>query len=409
MKSPIRPGPIRLRIDRLAFGGDGVGRHEGLAVFVSGSTPGDLVDVEITQSTRTFARARITRLIEASPDRTEPPCSTYPECGGCQWQHINASAQFQAKIGILRHALRHFGEPEFNGHPAQESFGYRRRARLGFVTDKSLHAGFRARQSDTIIDTIDCLQLVPALQQVLPPLRIWLGALGKTSGQVELLANHNGEVHVAASVRNLPEGFTLTLPEWCAGIEVADRHNRHRAGTPTLVLDERGLRATARAFTQANAAQDEKLRKVVIDSILRTSPKSVLEFHAGIGNFTLDLAAAGTVVSTVESNPEACTLLRNNLEGHTISVQQADAEYFDWKEKPDCILLDPPREGAPQLIRHIAGSRVKHVVYVSCDPMTLARDIKVLTEAKFKLKRVDLVDMMPQTYHIEAACFLSRG
>ncbi len=404
---------LQVRIDSLAFGGDGVGRHEGTVVFVPGTTPGDLVDVQIREKNRRFIRADIVQIVEAGADRVAAPCESYPACGGCQWQHVHYPAQFAAKRAIVERALQRFGNPEITHHPAPAPFDYRRRARLTFRADKELHAGFLARQSDQIVGLSNCMQLVPALDPVLP--RLWqrLRAAGSGRGEIELLANHNEDIHIAVHSRTPSnswlDAFMAPALEGFAGLIGTSGADTRTSGSATIDLDDRGLRASARSFTQANAAQDAVLRNIVVRTVQSINAQNVLEFHAGIGNFTFDLAKVGCSVTAVESEPLAVALLRDNLTGLDATCHRADAESFTWSDKPDCILLDPPREGAQRLCQRIADSKVRHVVYVSCDPMTLARDLESLTAARFKLRSVDIIDMMPQTYHIETACFLSRN
>lgn len=420
---------LELRIDSLAFGGDGVGRHEGTVVFVPGTAPGDVTLVRVRERNRRFIRAEVVRIVEPGPGRVPAICPVYPACGGCQWQHVDYQVQFNAKAAIVERALARFGETEIRHHPAPEPFRYRRRARLTFRFDDSLHAGFKGRQSDQVVDIADCPKLVPALDAALPSLRACLStafgkqpatpaparrkALPPASGEVELLAGHGGVVHAAIQLRQPAttwvEAVLASPPAGYAGLWIADPEQLRLTGSATVPLDHRGLMASARCFAQAHAGQDAVLRDVVKNAVSSLGTRTLLEFHAGIGNFTLDLAGAGCVITAVESSPVASALLRDNLAGYGVTSESADAEKYRWQSHPDCILLDPPREGAPDLCRSIAASKVRNVIYVSCDPMTLARDVATLAAARFRLRTVDIIDMMPGTYHIEAACFLSRN
>lgn len=408
---------VDIRIDSLAFGGDGIGRHEGLVVFVPETAPGDLMRVRITARNRSYLRAQALKVLEEGSGRVQPPCPVYSACGGCQWQHVDYASQFAAKVQIVRRALLPDNNtvsamPSLHEHPAPAQYGYRRRARLAFANDKSLHAGLLARQSNRIVDTESCPQLMPALQTAFLSFRSLLAGLPKSRGEIELLANHNGEVHAAIRLRTgVPHDIQDTVARYqgnFAGVLVTNQNHSRFFGNASIKLDDRGIDASAGCFTQANGPQDAVLRRIVRERLKQISAANVMEFHAGIGNFTFDLADAGIVVSAVESNPLAADFLRRNVSGLGVETVCADAERYTWTGNPDCILLDPPREGAPELCRHIAATKARQVIYVSCDPMTLARDVRVLQGGAFRLEHVHVIDMMPQTYHMEAACFLSR-
>jgi len=408
---------VDIRIESLAFGGDGIGRHEGLVVFVPETAPGDLLRVRITERNRRYLRAQALQVLEAGSSRIEPPCPAYPACGGCQWQHVDYASQFAAKVQMVSRALLQNSNagssmPSLHEHPAPAPWGYRRRARLSFANHKSLHAGLLARESNRIVDTDVCAQLEPALQTAFRNFRGLLARLPNARGELELLANHNSEVHAAIRLRSrLPEHLDDIVAPYLdhfAGLLITSQDHSRHFGKPSIKLDARGIDASADCFTQANRTQDAVLRRIVRERIEQTVPATVMEFHAGIGNFTVDIAASGIAVSAIESNPLAVDFLRRNVTGLNVETLCADAEQHRWTHNPDCILLDPPREGAPELCRHIAASKVRQVIYVSCDPMTLARDIRVLQGARFRLEQIHLIDMMPQTYHIEAVCFLSR-
>jgi 23S rRNA (uracil1939-C5)-methyltransferase len=408
---------LKIRIDGLAFGGDGIGRHEGQVVFVPGAVTGDVLRVRVVQHNRRFLRAQVIQILEPGPSRVVPPCPVYPQCGGCQWQHIDYSSQFAAKVQIVRQALLpenawQAGSPILREHPAPLQFRYRRRARLAFTVDKVVHAGLLARRSNVIVDTQSCAQFVPALQTAFGHIRELLAQLSHARGELELLANDAGEVHSSIQLRTpMPDSIDAiwgARTDHCRGLLITDHRKSRHFGEESIKLDARGLDVNAACFAQANAAQDEVLRRIVLEHLQRIDTKRVLEFHAGVGNFTVDMARAGIDVTAIESHPLAVVFLRGNVAGLNVETLQVDAESHIWKNTPDCIFLDPPREGAPELCKRIAASKVRQVIHVSCDPMTLTRDVRVLQGAGFRLDAVHVIDMMPHTYHIEAVCVLSR-
>ena len=404
---------IEVQVESIAFGGDAVARHNGMALFIPGGAPGDQLRVRITERNQRYARASIVDVLQAGSARVAAACTVYPQCGGCQWQHIAYADQFNAKVDVVTRALARYEPRSIQRWPAPATSGYRRRARLHWTFRDHLTIGFRERQSDRVVDASNCLQLEPALEACLPLLRALLQPLSRTTGQVELLCNHRNEIHLGLRV-DTGDGSALipalqqTMNPWWMGASVSTGATSEFIGATSLVLDSRGLIASATAFTQANAAQDAVLRDCVSRLVSKTRANRVLEFHAGIGNFTLDIARSGVEVDAVEANPEAIKLLQGNCDGLKVSATATDADHYEWLQKPDCVVLDPPREGAAALMNRLAAKRIPHIIYVSCDPMTLARDLDLLVKARYRLHEVSIIDMMPHTYHIETVCFLSR-
>jgi len=404
---------IEVQVDSIAFGGDAVARHNGMALFIPGGAPGDLLRVQITERNRRYARASIVDVVQAGNARVTPPCPVYPLCGGCQWQHIDYADQFQAKVDIVARALQRFEPRTVHHWPAPATSGYRRRARLHWSNRDGLTIGFRERQSERLVNANTCLQLQPALDACLPRLRALLQPSGRTTGNAELLCNHQGEIHLGLRVdpgddARVIAALNALQDPWWSGVRLTGGTTSLIIGASALVLDARGLMASATAFTQANPAQDAVLRDCVSRLVSSVAAKRVLEFHAGIGNFTLDIARAGVEVEAVEANQEAVNLLRSNCTGLNVHATVANAEQHEWLRKPDCVLLDPPREGAAALMARLVAKRVPHIIYVSCDPMTLTRDLAELVKSRYRLHEVNIIDMMPHTYHIETVCFLSR-
>ncbi len=404
---------VEVQVESIAFGGDAVARHNGLAMFIPGGAPGDFLRVQITERNRRYVRASIVDVLQPGSARVVAPCPVYPRCGGCQWQHITYAEQFKAKVDVVTRALARFEPRQVQHWPAPATSGYRRRARLHWTSRDGVTIGFRERQSERLVDITRCLQLEPALEACLPRLRELLEHADRTSGHAELLSNHRNEIHLGLRVdsgngEKLIKAMQEIDNAWWHGARVTEGSASIVIGAASLELDARGLMASATAFTQANAAQDAVLRDCVSRLVSRATAERVLEFHAGIGNFTLDIARSGVGVDAVEANPEAVSLLQNNCHGLLVNAITADADQHEWLQKPDCVLLDPPREGAAALMTRLASKRVPHIIYVSCDPMTLARDLTVLMKARYRLHEVNIIDMMPHTYHIETVCFLSR-
>jgi 23S rRNA (uracil1939-C5)-methyltransferase len=347
---------VKLRLDSLAFGGDAVGRADGRVVFVARGAPGDLVEVEIAERHRNWDRGEIARLVDPGPDRVQPPCPYFGECGGCQWQHVSYPAQLAAKQRILRSALRRLA-PEVTVDPAEAPFHYRRRVKVHFADGR---VGFLARRSHRLVPIDRCLLLEPSLMDLLDRERPRL----RGRGAVEL----------------------------CAREDLAD------PGEPAL-------RVAPGVFAQVGDAADRALRRAVLDQV--RGPR-VLELFAGAGNFTRLLVRAAEVTA-VEDDARALDLLRENAPpARAVRSRAEDAlrDLLAAGERFDTVLLDPPRRGAPELIGDLSRLDPARIVYVSCDPMTLARDAERLVARGRHVVWARGFDLMPQTFHIEAILVL---
>lgn len=326
-------------------------------VFVPLGAPGDLVEVDVDERHRTWDRARIVRILEPGPDRVDPPCAHFGDCGGCQWQHVAYEAQRIAKQAILRSALRRLA-PDVEVEAAEAPFGYRRRVRVHHTGG---NVGFLARGSHRLVPVDRCLLLEPALQDALDRARPDLRGEGETA--------------------------------LCARDDLAD------PGEPAF-------RVAADVFAQVGDAADRRLRAAVIAEI--RGPR-VLELYAGAGNFTRLLSAHE--VTAIESDARAVDLLRLNAPTARVSAARCGPAVTDLGaggERFDTVLLDPPRQGAADVVAGLASLAPARIVYVSCDPMTLARDAERLAALGWAVVRARGFDTMPQTTHFEVVLVLDR-
>jgi 23S rRNA (uracil1939-C5)-methyltransferase len=384
-----QPSNLELTIERLASGGEGVGRApDGRVVFVPFSAPGDRLLVRPGETRRRYLRASVIETIAPGPDRVEPVCPVFGSCGGCSWQHLSYAAQLEAKRGILRDALTRIGkfaavpEPiEMRGSPA--AYRYRSRARV--VVEEG-GVGFRRRRSRDLCPTAECPILVPSLEAA-------MAALGRdpeaVRGEWELAAGDSGEVSLLG-----PRGGKLG----------EERIRIRVAGD--------ALRVSAGVFSQANAL----LRADLADAVHRAAGegKLALELFAGAGFLTLGLARRFRRVVAIESDPRAVRDLRDNLrtaridsvEVRSARVEEALGSAPLVHLRPDVVVLDPPRTGLPRGV-DLALSAAR-VVYLSCDPATLARDLASLEKRGFRLIQLTGFDLFPQTPHVEALAVAER-
>lgn len=398
---------ISLRLDSLAFGGEAVGRDaSGRVVFVAGGAPGDWVEARVVEAKRRFARAELVRVVEPGA-RVTPPCALASRCGGCPWQHVEPAAQLAAKQSIVERALAGIEVRQIAAAPAW--LGYRVRARM---TRRAGALGFAARRSHQIVDVDHRPALEPALDGAMQEARAALGAALGEEGTLSGLVAPDGRVQLAVEPGRGADGRALEgAAKWLvgraaiAGVTVAAQ--RFGAGE----LDLGGVRASADGFAQANHAQNETLRRLVADAVRAAAPARLLELYAGAGNFTRDLMALSPAGVAVEGAGPAAARLRAlvaSYPGWSARAEPAEKvvrQFAAAGERFDVVVLDPPRAGAAEL-SSLAALGPARIVYVSCDPMTLARDVEQLAALGYGGGTAQPLDMMPHTAHVEVLCVL---
>jgi 23S rRNA (uracil1939-C5)-methyltransferase len=378
----VREDEIVVEVTGLAPGGDAVGRQvggaaEGRVTFVAFAAPGERVRARVVREKKNVAWAELVAVERASPERVSPPCPLFGTCGGCQWQHVSASAQREAKRQIVERALGVAVEVRAVG----PEYGYRERARL--VAGGGV-LGFRAWRSHAVVDVPRCPLLAPALEAELPSLRVLALPPGT---EVSLQMGANGV------------GVRIEEPAASAG---SGAHPKQLAGSPTVDVAEPGsppLHIPPGAFAQVSREANGALVEEVLAAVGAT-PGRTLELYAGSGNFTRHLVTRASDVTASDGDREA------------MARGRAQVPQARWSERPDppavdTVVVDPPREGldGPNLALALRGRRV---VYVSCDPQTLARDAARLKAAGFRLTRAVALDLMPQTFHVEVVATFER-
>lgn len=439
MSSPLPEPPTSVLVTALASDGDGIARTaSGRVVFVEGAVPGDRVELAHLREQRGILRAGIARIVEPSIDRVTPPCSHFGRCGGCVWQHVRYEAQLEAKRSNVRAALERIGGLRLEGEveivASPLAYHYRARTR---VVEVEGGVGYRRRASNEALRVEDCPVLLPAVQTA-------LAEQGRRVAGAQTGGHREGAPGAAA--RRLGgrsgrrRGRGLAAREWVitagsagpARIVAAGEGAAVPAATdPPLPSAARGdveiealgerLRVSGPGFIQGNALLWERLAREVRDRCLRSSadrvPRRFVELYAGIGFFTLPLARSGLRGIAVESNPEAVADLVFNLEraGLADAVEAIGAEVEHrsdlptWLADADLLLVDPPRVGLEAGVREsIAKSGPGIVVYVSCDPATLARDLKPLVAHDYRVASILAFDLFPQTPHVETVVRLER-
>lgn len=377
-----------VRIESLAKGGEGVGHAAGgRVVFVAFTAPGDLVRVAVVARHERWLRGEAVELLEAGPGRTDPLCPVFGACGGCDWQHLDYATQLEAKRRILADALERIARlpvpAAFSFRPSPSPYGYRSRAR---VAARRGRVGFRRRHSHAVCATSRCPVLVPALDA---PLAALAARPPEPTGEWELSAGSDG----GTSLARVPVRDSSAHVE----IEVAGEW----------------LRISGGSFLQANALLREPLAGAVADAAGRGG--RCLELFAGAGLFTLLLARRFARVVAVESHPGSVADLEENLATAGLPdveivarpVESAFAEGAFAALRPEVVVLDPPRGGLePEARDGLPRLGAPRVVYLSCDPATLARDLGVLADGGYALASLEGFDLFPQTAHVEALAVL---
>jgi 23S rRNA (uracil1939-C5)-methyltransferase len=431
--SPM-PEPIAVKIEKLVYGGDGLGHHDGHTVFVPFVLPEEEVFIEPLESRKKFIRGRIARIGQPSPHRTAPPCPYFGVCGGCHYQHIPYDLQLAYKAEILRETLSRLGRIAWDGpilpHPSPP-FGYRNRAqwKITSVEGAAPSIGYFQGRSQRLCPVSQCPIVSPRIAETLAALSSLLGAgkLPPNLREAEAFVDDSD----AALLLNLsferlnapPTEIAGPLREALPGLETlllhdqrADRFELVGPGHIVYRVAEHAYRVGHLSFFQVNRFLLPDLVAAVLGE---ARGKLALDLFAGVGLFTVPLAQRFQRVIGVESNVAAARDLEANLQqsgAPSAALRRADVEAFlaRWQETPDLVVLDPPRAGipAPALAR-LVKLAPPAIAYLSCDPATLARDLALLvgTQAQpgpYLISEVHLVDIFPQTYHMEALVRLTR-
>lgn len=377
---------IEVAIESLAAGGEGVAHDSnGRVVFVPLAAPGDRARVTVTEAHTRFARGEIDQVLAPGPARVAPPCPVFGVCGGCAWQHVDYAAQVEAKRVILRDALARIGgvAPRIEFVASPQPYGYRSRAR---VLAAGGQVGFRKRRSHDVCAITSCPLLAPPLDAALAQ----LASRAPEDGEWELALGSDGAVRVARLGGRAKPDERVVLR--AAGEEIA---------------------VSSGVFAQANALLLDALAQTVLDAAGQGG--ELLELFAGAGFFTRGLARRFERVVAVESDAAAAIDLAHNCQplGNVRVVEsRAETALADPRAlrlAPDAVVLDPPRGGiGTRAAEQLARLGAQRIVYASCDPATLARDLGVLARKRWSLARVVGFDLFPQTPHVEAVAVLER-
>jgi 23S rRNA (uracil1939-C5)-methyltransferase len=397
---------VQLKLETMAHGGEALGRYEGKVVFVPQVVPGEVVRARIVEDRKRWARATLVDVVKLSPQRADPPCPFYGACGGCQWQHIAYEAQLAYKRQVVAEQLQRVGHLERPvvrqtvGMP--EPWFYRNHTQ--FATSESGELGFRAAHSHEVVPVDECILLHPLLDELHAALDVEWPELERVSLRAGI---RTGERMIILEIEGdqAPE-LEAGLPVSCV-LRTQDGIDYTLIGSGFYheVLRGRAYRVSASSFFQVNTEATDVLLESV-ESYLDPQPDDVLlDAYCGVGTIGLSLLDAVGRVIGIEEHAAAVADARANAEDAdhvTVLEGQAETLLPGLGERISKVVLDPPRQGCrPGVLHALAHLRPERIVYVSCDPVTLARDAVSLGESGYGLVEAVPIDVFPQTYHVE--------
>ena len=461
VERPITSGAeLTLRVERPAFGGQGVAHHEGFVVFVDGGMPGDLVRVQVGRVRRRYAEAQVTEVIEASPHRVRPRCRHFGPCGGCRWQVLEYAAQLEYKQGQVTECLERLGGlHDFETAPIrgmEHPWRYRNKAEFSVGRDERGNAAVGFHPSgrwDTVLPIEDCLLLPESITEARAVTETWLSDSGLepwnprtragSARQVTIRhADATGQLLVGLTTtsspppqaKDLAERLAVRIPEFVGLVHTQVREGRdlptHRSSTTMWGKDHltetvSGLTfdLSIDAFFQTNTLMAPVLYQTIAEAAELSGTDTVWDLYCGTGAIALYLARTAAGVLGIEVVPAAVNNARRNAAQNGLNkahfllgdTRRVLKEILEGRlalppglSKPDVVILDPPRGGlARKVIARVAAAQPRRVVYVSCNPSTQAGDLALFADAGYRLERVVPVDMFPHTPHIEAVATLS--
>jgi 23S rRNA (uracil1939-C5)-methyltransferase len=448
---------LELTIEKLIYGGDGLSRlpadenGRGKAVFMPFVLEGETVDTAILQQKPGFARARVNNILQPSPHRVEAPCPYFGSCGGCHYQHSSYEHQLEIKASILKENLRRLAKlelaAELTVHPSQP-WNYRNRTRLRLQAQPEFALGYYKLASHALQPVEECPISSVLINRAIRAL--WdLGRAGKVPAsirEIELFANAEDErlsveIYCDASrtpiatgaakrvdalsgvplANSLFQELRATLPQlagiaaFCSAAENSPPEKQTEtidvAGEPSITYDTKHgrYRVSAGSFFQVNRFLTDELIDIVTAG---RSGRTALDLYAGVGLFSTVLSREFERVIAVEASQHSAADLAYNSGGNVKTVHATVERYLKdsaGKLRPDLVIVDPPRGGLGENVaRSLAAMQAPRLVYVSCDPATLARDISPLAAAGYHVEQAHLVDLFPQTFHLETVLHLAR-
>ncbi len=431
--------PLIADIETMTHEGKGIARLGGKTVFIDGALPGEKVEFVFTRSRRNYDEGRLTQVLEASPHRVEPACEHFGICGGCSLQHVSSEEQIHIKQQVLLDDLQHIGRvkpdevlPPLTG----QVWGYRKKARLGvrYVDKKEkVLVGFREKGSHFLAELKSCKILTPEVGERLKELGQLVRQLScyKRMPQIEVAASDDRLALVFRNLEPLTDADVQLLIEYGRSTGFVIYHQPKGPDSVQLLHPEQATLTYAvpefditveflpTDFTQVNSEINRNMISHALQLLEANSSERVLELFCGLGNFSLPLARQAGQVVAVEGEKNLIERARRNAANNAIdNIEYHVANLFEdvsdcpWLkgQQYDKVLLDPPRSGAIEMIPQLAGVGAAQIVYVSCNPATLARDAgELVNKYDYQLHKAGIMDMFPHTAHVESIALFVKG
>ena len=415
---------LDLTIQSLSHEAHGVGRHENKVVFVPGALPGEEVKVRLQKQQRHFSQAQLLNIDKASEHRVEPTCPHFSRCGACQLQHLATSEQLPYKQENLHQQLTRqlkLSDIPWQAPIASEGFGYRRRARLGVRYRKQLDEiiiGFREEANKHLTAIDACPVLEPTLSALITPMQACISQLNAKTviTQMELIVSDQGPIVVLRHLKALQTDDLTILKAFAKqheclmylqGDESLDCVYPETEPALSYSVSDFELEFQVKDFIQGNAQVNQKMVELAASWLDLKPEETVLDLFAGIGNFSIPLAPKVKSLLAVEGVGPMVERIKHNAQRHKMDNITAMALNLDDEEllfrlpKADAIILDPPRTGAATLMPWLSKQKSR-ILYIACEPSSLVRDAQPLLDAGFRIEKITVMDMFPQTKHVES-------
>ena len=419
---------LNLFIEKMVYGGSGMGRINNTIYFCPFVLPGEVVSITSQTKKKHYVEAVPKHIIEASKKRIVPTCHYFTQCGGCDYQHIDYNEQLYIKKDILKETFSRIGKISADNieiFSSKEHYNYRNKIQLKIRNKKM---GFYARQTNKIVPINSCQIAHKKINEVITILEKIFQLIPDTPMDIHLLASHNNDcvmkillLKPTTSLDVIEKTFINTFNDIVTGLVFYVKENsclKELSFYGNKHINERvhnmNFQININSFFQININQLEHMLDIIIDYITSHNIQKAADLYCGVGTFSIPISKLLKNVIAIENNSSAindaiANAYTNNCNNITfINKNVEDSLNILYEEKCDLIIIDPPRSGLKQnIINNIANS-AKSIIYVACDPSKQARDIRLFINSGFILKNIMFLDMFPQTYHIESICILEK-
>jgi len=412
---PQKGALLEIFIEKLSYGGAGIGREGGKVIFVKDAVPGDVVYAEITEDKKNYSIARVINIKSPSGNRVQPPCPVFGKCGGCDWQQVEYRTQLTEKENIVRETVERIGKiKEFHIEPAEASipdYGYRSKLTLSVVRDgRNFSVSFFEAGTDTKISVNRC---PVANENVNTGIRIaneFLKKEGTRARSFDKIYIATGDVRTGITLSQMINRKKLNRKLDIGTMKISGNSETE---IESSIGDHRFISVPS-VFMQANPYINRRMVETVLNWTGSASTEKVLDLYCGIGNFTIPVSEHVRHITGVDSSRLSVKYAEKNAainKRTNTSFTESNVEDFLKRcdEKFNLVILDPPREGARNIISVLEKMHPEKIIYISCNPATMARDIHELSLSGYSIKRIKPFDMFPHTYHIEVIALLESG